>query len=794
MGVTATACVLRWRWLLGAGLAAAVCFPAAAQTRLTLEQAAARSAPVYTPTLAGQKVVVQGVVSAPAFHFPGYRLLAFDDGRYGAVLSVPAGDTRLDAFHPGDQVEGEGTISAVAGMIAVEVERVRLTGHKPVPAPLNLPVADLLGFRYLGRLVHTSGSVVEFDETTGGPYLLISSAGRLYRIFVPRGLDESSRPFEGLKAGDDVEVSGVALQYCPRPPYNTRFELLANQTSAVMLTGRAWFIPPMALALGTASLLSIGFFIWSRERRLGHQRERLRKTFQLGEEILGASSAEAILNRTADSLPGILGVTGVQLYVQNRATKTLDAVAGDGESSSISLSAPPDGIPAGAVACFHYRTLLAIPDIGRSPFPIAARDGGRAPKSLLFAPMLAQTEVMGVLELDQDDRARDFTADEQALAQHLANQIAVALRLLDQRSVQEQLFRTEKVAAVGRLISGIVNELQTPLSSISDLAGRVLEKGCTVQDGHDLGAIAAEARKASVMVDRLVSFAAAEQGEARPVAIRELLVRLVEFREGDWRASGIRVQNLISQEPVFVLGSQGQLEQVFLNLLVHAEQTLADAAQKVITIRTTVFSRRLLVDISFSAAPQLGKAQETAAVLGVTRSVVAGHGGEVRLVEKPNAEPHFEVEFPVISKERTAPASANGGNAATPDPQHPITALVVEPDESAQRHLLTLLSARGCRVVPIGNSDTALELVHRMRFDVAFCSVHAPGLNWVELSERMQPRVGGFILLSDSYNAELASDFEGEGRYVLPRPVQEADLDRVLTVIGQRAASRTSAA
>ena len=79
--------------------------------------------------------------------------------------------------------------------------------------------------------------------------------------------------------------------------------------------------------------------------------------------------------------------------------------------------------------------------------------------------MIAQSEVIGVLELDQDDRVRDFTADEQALAQHLGNQIGVAIRLLDQRSVQEQLFRTEKMAAVGRLISGVVNELQTPLAS-----------------------------------------------------------------------------------------------------------------------------------------------------------------------------------------------------------------------------------------------------------------------------------------------------------------------------------------
>jgi hypothetical protein len=50
----------------------------------------------------------------------------------------------------------------------------------------------------------------------------------------------------------------------------------------------------------------------------------------------------------------------------------------------------------------------------------------------------------------------------------------------------------------------------------------------------------------------------------------------------------------------------------------------------------------------------------------------------------------------------------------------------------------------------------------------------------VELSERMQARIGGFALLSDHYDAELSADFEGPSRFVLPKPVQEQDLERVL--------------
>jgi CheY-like chemotaxis protein len=136
------------------------------------------------------------------------------------------------------------------------------------------------------------------------------------------------------------------------------------------------------------------------------------------------------------------------------------------------------------------------------------------------------------------------------------------------------------------------------------------------------------------------------------------------------------------------------------------------------------------------------------------------------------------VELPLTTaRERTPLSPASSGGS---DYSRGMTALVIEPEEAAQRQLMGLLAARGYRVVPVTNADTGLELAQRIRIDAAFCSLHAPGLNWVELSERMQSRVGGFVLLSDGYDAELSSNFEGYNRYVLAKPVQEAELERVL--------------
>jgi len=547
---------------------------------------------------------------------------------------------------------------------------------------------------------------------------------------------------------------------------------------------------PLALPFGVFAIAAVVFAIWRRDERLRGQREMLRRAYELGEEVLGASSADQILDKVRLVVPRIFGVSAAQLYLYNRHAKTLEAVDPSGaDQTSIPLSAPPAGPQAGAVACFHYRILLAIPDTSRSPFPVAGNAGAEgaagAPRSLLFVPMLAQGEVLGILQMEQCDRARVFSRDEQTLTQHLANQIGVAVKLLDQRSVREQLFRTEKLAAVGQLISGIVNDLRTPLAAIGNLAQPDGDRPRRPSPA-DLASIASEARRAAEMVDRLVGFAGTGPAQIHPVELNGLLRNLIEFREREWKVRGIRTRSLLADEPVTVQGSHGQLEQVFLNLLVHAEQSLSDASEKSIVIRSSVVARRVLVEIGYSgpkgaADPFVPGADEASggAGLGVCRSLITGHGGEIRLVQQAAGDPAFQVELPCAPREKlSGPTPDNGRDGA-----HTWTALVIEPAEAIQTQLRGLLSDRGYRVVPVNSSDEGLDLAQRLRFDAIFCSVHAPGLNWVETAEQVKTRVSGFVLLSDSYNADLSAEFAGEQRFVLAKPVDEKQLDRVLEAI-----------
>src|SRR5260370_33794590 len=118
--------------------------------------------------------------------------------------------------------------------------------------------------------------------------------------------------------------------------------------------------------------------------------------------------------------------------------------------------------------------------------------------------MFAQGDLLGVVELHHNASFHYFSQAEQASIQHLANQVATALKLQEQQSIREQLFRSEKLAAAGQLISDVANELRSPLESIAALASALRSR--QDKDSHlELQSIADEASRDSETVARVVS-------------------------------------------------------------------------------------------------------------------------------------------------------------------------------------------------------------------------------------------------------------------------------------------------
>jgi signal transduction histidine kinase len=508
----------------------------------------------------------------------------------------------------------------------------------------------------------------------------------------------------------------------------------------------------------------------------------MRAFHSLSEDIIAARSPGEIAEKLATVLPSITQATGVRLYLFNPRTKSLEAVptAGDPEPMAISVEAPPEGLADGAVSCFRNRTLLNIPDVRRSPLVNAGWKPG-VPRSMMFVPLTAHPDLVGVLEIGNTRRLGYFTPEEQAAVQHLANQAAAAMRLQEQQSVREQLFRSEKLAATGQLISGVANELRAPLESILQLSASLAAERGVSSIQHELKQLATESQRAATIVSRLVSFARPEDSPVRPVDVNAILAGLLEFREPEWKTMGVRVQNRLPPEPAMVLGAHGQIEQVFLNLLLFAEQSVSSAGLRSLSVSSSRMVGRVVVEVGYSAGAASTPSSDSGA--DVWRGIIQNHGGQLRF-RSGSETAVFEIDLPLTPG--AAPPAARG--ASRYSAMRLLTLMLIDSDSSAQRQLVKLLAARGHRAVPVP-AEEAADLAQRLRFDGVFCALPAGGSKWNDFQEHLRASIPAFILLSDGYDAESAG-LADSGGFLLARPIQESELEIILEAIEARAAAR----
>ena len=761
--------------------------PTEESARITVEQATSRSSPDLAPAYEGRRVQIDAqVASKPVWGVEAYFVAIRDDSGFGIVLQGTA--EQFEKLNPGDFIQVDGWIRRRNGMPVVVPEAIKGTGRRGKLAAIGLKPSELGTFRYTGFAVVTEGRVIATGETSAGETLTIADSRGTVGVFLPKQRRDDDLSLERVRLGDRVRVSGIVIQDCPLPPFDRYFQILAGGPEMIVVIETSNGIPAYLL-LTMLTLIAILLFVWwLRENRLAGFRRTMQTLNSLGEDVLASTSLSEILKKIETVVPSITKASGVHIYLYNRKSRLLEAVRSGRTAAlpNINLDDPGTPMNAGAAMCFRNRTLLNIPDTRRSPF-FKADNRGEVPRSVMFVPMFAQNELLGVMQVHRSESVRYFSSEEQAAAQHLANQLATSLKLQEQRSMREQLFKSEKLAATGQLISEVANELKEPVETMLVLSQISLRRRGQI-DERDLQLLASESQRTAEIVARLISFGRHhEESTAKPVEVNGLLSGLFQFREREWKQIGLKLQDRLGTEQMYVIGSQGQLEQVFLNLLVHAEQTLSETEDKTLTVSASLMGRRVLIDIGYSArvtAPDpLADAQSGAALgLGVARSIIQSHGGDLRF-ERPSPEVcRFNVELPRVDTGNSV--GLRDGKLSS----QKLTMLLVEPDAATQRQAVAAFGSRGHRVVPVRAPEEAQDLVQRVRFDVVICTSRLPGLNWVTFYNQVQSHVDAFILLTEGFDASLAQAFSNGNGYFLTKPLQDADLDRVLESIATHAA------
>lgn len=554
----------------------------------------------------------------------------------------------------------------------------------------------------------------------------------------------------------------------------------------------------MGAILALLVVISVGL---AGERRMALRRRSIRRLYQLGEQLVRCDSAAESLRLLESVVPGLLDVTEVRVYLRDRASRAmlrLEAPGTPGPSSAPVLTPEPDAFRERSVElCFRNRTLIAVPDARRSPLFDPAQ-AARTPRSMALVPMFVQDDLLGVLSVASANKARSFSEDEHELLQHLANQTAIGIWLLEKKTLQVRAGVGEGLlGAQCRLVAVAAGELRRALASLADLSQSAARRWSGASAESEIRHIAGQAGLAAAVCASLVRFAGLHREPQQPLDLAALLRGMLSRRERDWREKSLQAQGLLCADPVPVSAPAGIVEQLLSSLLHHAEQRIESGGDGSLTVRVTRMASNAQVDISWPVSPpELEKPEawmeasapaEEVFSVAVCHALAAALGGRMKLVVAAPADTRLELDFPLAQ-----PGLLDSGGPRRPAARFstPLTALVLEPDAAARQTLVSSLSELGHRAVPAATADEAIEFARLMDFHIVFCSASLTGTSWLDCLQATRDRIRTFVVLGKGHDLSLDAALPAGAGYVLASPPRMEDLARML----QEAAGRSESA
>jgi two-component system NtrC family sensor kinase len=323
-----------------------------------------------------------------------------------------------------------------------------------------------------------------------------------------------------------------------------------------------------------------------------------------------------------------------------------------------------------------------------------------------------------------------------------------------QWQLHTRLLQTEKMAAIGQLISGIVHELNSPLTSIMGYAQLLLGQRLPPEISSDARTIYEEAERAGRIVQNLLLFARETQPARAPVNLNEIAERALALRRNALKLENISVWLDLDPNLPETLADAVQLQQVILNLLLNSEQAIQQAhGTGRICVRTARSGReRLKLEISDDGPgipPELTsrvfdpffttKPEGTGTGLGLTivYGIVHDHGGQVALQSEPGHGATFTIELPVAGRGAAGASKRLPAIRSFPSPLGSLPAraaagdriLVVEDEPTVAQLITDVLRGEGHRVEKVLDSREALARAEREEYDLLICDLKMPHLD-----------------------------------------------------------------
>lgn len=389
--------------------------------------------------------------------------------------------------------------------------------------------------------------------------------------------------------------------------------------------------------------------------------------------------------------------------------------------------------------------------------------------------------------------------------------LIIARDITEPRLLREQVLQSEKMAAMGQLISGVAHELNNPLTAVmgySELMQREPDLPDTLH--RDLEVIHDAAKRAAGIVQNLLTFARQNKGGRSRADINDLIERTLALRAYEQKVNNIQVIKLLNADLPPIVVDSCQIQQVLLNLIVNAEQAMLQArghGQLVIqtvkkpagesaasggegqTVEIVVSDNGPGIPVAhmnrifepFFTTKPVG--QGTGLGLSISHSLVQSHGGRLYVKSQPGSGSTFIIELPVV--EQSDPAPVDAPSPAPPPAVSDKRVLIIDDEPAIVRLLQRIVTAEGHGVDTAANGNEALLMLDRQSYHLIFCDMRMPGLSGGELYQELKRRnralTGKMVFVTgDLINGETRRFLDQSGARFIKKPFASRDVVQTL--------------
>jgi PAS domain S-box-containing protein len=252
-----------------------------------------------------------------------------------------------------------------------------------------------------------------------------------------------------------------------------------------------------------------------------------------------------------------------------------------------------------------------------------------------------------------------------------AGTIIILENITERAELEEQLRISEKMASLGLLAAGVAHEVNTPLTGISSFTQMLLEQADPADPRTKvLEKIEKQTFRAARIVNGLLTLSrpsATETAERAPVDLNKVIGDVLSLLEHQLERGSIKIRRELASGPVAIEGYEFKLQQVFLNLLLNARDSMPSGGW--LTIATRVEQGEAVAEVSDTGSgipPEhlariydpffttKATGQGTGLGLSITYGIVREHDGTIHCDSVPGQGTRFALRFKMAAVHPTA--------------------------------------------------------------------------------------------------------------------------------------------